>query len=117
MELPAEMKPGSTHDPSLYGNGKLWTVLPLDGTLILRRERDGSIGGKFPWWRAVPGNLTIAGRRLDGEGTIWSNVPAGYGVTGFQSTAIFFSGEGCWEITGRVPDASLTFVVDVKVKE
>jgi hypothetical protein len=115
LQLPPEMKESSP-SPYLHGNGKLWTILPLDGTLTLRPERDGSIGDKFPWWRAVPGDLTIAGRRIDGEGTVRSNVPAGYGATGFQSTAIFFSGEGCWEITGRVPDASLTFVLNVKVK-
>jgi hypothetical protein len=116
LQLPAEMNQGS-RSPYLHGNGKLWTILPINGILVLTPEKDGAIGDKFPWWRTVRGSLTIQGRRLDGaEGTLRSNIPAGYGATGFQSTAIFFSGEGCWEITGRVGDATLTFVLNVQVK-
>ena len=36
--------------------------------------------------------------------------PEGYGEIGFQPTGILFAGPGCWEVTGRVGDASLTFV-------
>jgi hypothetical protein len=116
LQPPAEMKIG-VRDTYLHGNGKLWTVLPSNGILVLKPENDGSIGDKFPWWRTVPGGLTIQGRRLDGgEGTLRSNVPAGYGATGFHSTAIFFSGEGCWEITGRVQDSTLNFVLDVQIR-
>jgi hypothetical protein len=116
LQLPAEMKQGS-RNPYLHGNGKLWTILPINGILVLTPEKDGSIGDKFPWWRTVRGSLTIQGRRLDGAAsTLRSNIPAGYGATGFQSTGIFFSGEGCWEITGRVSDATLTFVLNVRVK-
>ncbi len=103
--------------PELHGNGRLWTVLPLDGKLLLTREKDGSIREKFPWWRGVRGRLTISGRRLDGPaGPLRADVPDGYGETGFQATAIFFPSEGCWEITGRVADAQLTFVLEVRVR-
>src|ERR1700681_1737883 len=116
VQLPAAMKQGS-RSPYLHGNGKLWTVLPLDGILVLTPEKDGSIGDKFPWWRTVRGPLTIQGQRLDAPaGPLWSNVPTGDGETGFQSTAIFFPSEGCWEITGRVDDATLSFVLRVQVK-
>jgi hypothetical protein len=37
-------------------------------------------------------------------------VPDGYGATGFQASAVSYPTEGCWEVTGRVGDASLTFV-------
>lgn len=56
----------------MQGNGflrrlwALWVVLPRDGTLYpdpaSGRPEDGV---KFGWWRAVPGDLAIATRRLD----------------------------------------------------
>jgi hypothetical protein len=104
--------------PYLHGNGKLWTILPVDGILVVVPEKDGTLGAKFPWWRTVKGRLTIQGRRLDGaEGVLRSNIPKGYGATGFQSTALFFSGEGCWEIRGEADGAALTFVLNVHVKQ
>jgi hypothetical protein len=33
---------------------------------------------------------------------------------GFHATALIFPTAGCWEVTGRVGDASLTFVVEVE---
>jgi hypothetical protein len=95
------------------GNGHLWTDLyrnPIHPRPEDVRE-DGAIEMKFAWWRAVPGKLRIEGRRLDADApplSAW--VPDGYGRRGFQSTAITFPTAGCWEVTGRVGDASLTFV-------
>ena len=40
-------------------------------------------------------------------------LPGGYGEKGFQPSALFFPTEGCWEVTGRVRDATLTFVTIV----
>jgi hypothetical protein len=34
----------------------------------------------------------------------------GYDETGFQPTVVLFAGPGCWEVTGRVGGATLTFV-------
>lgn len=113
LQLPPEMK--QTRSPYLHGNGKLWTTLPLNGILVITPEKDGSIGEKFPWWKTVTDQLTIEGRRLDGPGTLKANIPSGYGPT-FQSTGIFFSDEGCWDITGRAGDATLEFVLAANVK-
>lgn len=72
---------------------------------------------KYPWWRAVVGKLTIEGRRLDAPAPpLGAWIPDGYGLTGFQATAIIFPTEGCWEVTGKAGEASLTFVMIV-VKE
>jgi hypothetical protein len=93
-----------------HGNGKLWTVLPPDGTVVFR------LGGaeKFPWWRRVRGKLSIQGRRLDASAPpLRARIPEGYGDTGFQSTALIFPTEGCWEVTGKAGEASLTFVTKV----
>ena len=72
---------------------------------------DGTIEIKVPWWRGVNGRLTITGRRIDAEGSPLSAwIPGGYGRRGFQSTAITYPTPGCWEVTGRVGEASLRFV-------
>ena len=110
-----DVPPGETVSPgSRYlGNDALWTDL-YPNPLRPRPEdihKDGSIEIKVPWWRGVSGRLTIVGRRLDASApplSAW--IPTGYGRKGFQSTAITFPTSGCWEVTGSVGDASLTFV-------
>jgi hypothetical protein len=103
-----------------HGNGKLWTVLWPDGTVVFRPGGsgfvlpDGALSMKWPWYRAVRGKLTIEGRRLDGVApSLRASIPEGYSDTGFQSTALVFPTEGCWEVTGRAGEASLTFVTRV----
>lgn len=99
-----------------HGNGKLWTVLPPDGKLMITPE-GGTLRWKFPWWRAVRGQLTIVGRRLDeAGGQLKADIPTGYGETRFQASGVFFPSEGCWEITGIAGGAALTFVVEVRAK-
>jgi hypothetical protein len=74
-------------------------------------EDDGSIGIKWPWWRGVRGPLSITGQRLDKPAPpVRVEIPDGYGTSGFQPSGIYFSTEGCWEVTGRVGQARLTFV-------
>lgn len=92
----------------------MWVVLWPEGKVLIHAgqvEPDGSLGMKFPWVRGVAGELTITGRRLDAPAPPpRTSIPDGYGLTGFQSSGIYFPTEGCWEITGRVGDANLTFV-------
>jgi len=40
-------------------------------------------------------------------------VPCCYGDAGFQASGVIFPTEGCWQVTGRVGTASLTFVTVV----
>lgn len=112
--------PGERSGGSYYGNGALWTGLYPDGTVVFRPGgpgfvlADGSLSMKFPWWRAVRGKLTIQGRRLDAPAPpLRASIPGGYAETGFQATGLIFPTEGCWEVTGRVGEASLTFVTRV----
>jgi hypothetical protein len=97
-----------------YGNGKLWTLFWPYGVVLADEElveKDGSIGVKWPWWRNVTGRLRIDGRRLDKSGgRLRADIPAAYGVRGFQPTSIYFASEGCWEVTGRAGGTTLTFV-------
>ena len=46
-----------------------------------------------------------------------ARIPEGYGDTGVQATALIFPTEGCWEVTGKVDRANLTFVVKVEQRK
>jgi hypothetical protein len=103
--------PGSTFGAEFHDNGSIWVGMWDSNVVVWESEADGSIGAKFGWWRGVPGRLRIEGRRLDAPAPpLTAHVPDGYGESGFQATGITFPTEGCWEVTGRVGDASLTFV-------
>ena len=116
---PASML-GAVGMRNAYWNGKLYvgefspdaTVMvgPLGVGSILP---DGSLEMKYPWFRAegLKGKLIITGRRLDAEAPpLKAVIPNGYMDTGFQATALIFPTEGCWEVTGKVADTTLTFV-------
>jgi hypothetical protein len=103
--------PGSTAGAVFHGNGKIWVGMWPSNIVVKAPEPDGTIDAKFGWWRGVPGTFTIDGRRLDAPAPpLSASVPDGYGEQGFQATGIVFPAEGCWEVTGRIGDASLTFV-------
>jgi len=118
---PPGERPSSLH----HGNGDLWTVLWPEGRVVFEPggpgfvSADGSLSMKWPWWRGGRGRLSIDGRRLDASAPpLRSKIPKGYGGTGFQATALIFPTEGCWEVTGKVGQATLTFVtLVVRVKE
>jgi hypothetical protein len=110
-------------EPNSFGNHQL-SLGPFglwpDGTVVFKPggagfiTRDGSLGMKFGWQRGVRGQLRIEGRRLDASAPpLRAVVPNGYGDIGFQATSLVFSTPGCWEVTGHVGDASLTFVTMV----
>lgn len=112
------LPPGETVESEDYlGNDQLWTTLWPDGKVYMfpeNQEADGSFSMKWPWWRGVTGPLTIEGHRLDAEAEpLRAEIPEGYGDTGFQASALIFPAAGCWEVTGRVGNASLTFVTEV----
>jgi glycerophosphoryl diester phosphodiesterase len=120
-----EQPPAGEHvfgrGPGGHGNDALWTNLWTWGVGAIRVppdhvNADGSLGGmKWPWWRGVPGRLTIEGRRLDAAAPpLRADIPDGYGDRGFQVSGLIFPTTGCWEVTGRVGEASLTFVVEVE---
>jgi hypothetical protein len=110
-------------DASSYGNRQV-SVGPFglwpDGTVVFKPggagflTRDGSLGMKFGWRRGVSGQLKIEGRRLDAKAPpLRAEVPSGYGERGFQATYVIFPTPGCWEVEGRVGDASVIFVTRV----
>ena len=97
----------------------LWTILSPGGEIVFKPDGpgnilpDGSLGMKWPWWRGegTVGRLSIEGRRLDSQAPpLRADILEGYGESGFQASGLIFPTAGCWEVTGRVGDASLTFV-------
>jgi hypothetical protein len=104
-----------------YGNGKLWVgalweggVIAADSSFI---DEHGAVSMKFGWWRKTEGKLRITGHRVDAAAPpARGDAPDGYGPTGFQASGVTFPTEGCWEITGDVGTASLTFTTFV-IKE
>ena len=108
---------GSAHwENNLYVGG-LWP----DGTIVFRPNGpgyiypDGSVGMKIAWYRgkAVRGKLKIQGKRLDAPALPLRSHFSDYGDTGFQASQVIFPTEGCWQVTGTVGDASVTFVTRV----
>ena len=109
-----------------YGNGHLWAGLSADGTYSVPRERvaaDGSIGNKLPWvttprWEKP----SISGERIDADapplrvlgvnrGSFSSSPDPSY------MSAVSFPTPGCWRLSARLADVSLTYVVRVEVVE
>jgi hypothetical protein len=80
-------------------------------------ESDGALSMKFWWWRPERGGrLEINGHRLDAvAGPLEAYVPEGYDDY-FTPTGLSFPTQGCWEVTGRVGDATITFVTLVLVQ-
>lgn len=102
-------------------NDVLQTWLPPDGKIAFREggagfvDQDGALGIKWPWHRLVAGALIIGGRRLDAHAApARAYLNDGYGDRGFQASYLVFPTPGCWEITGRIANRSLTFVVQVE---
>jgi hypothetical protein len=75
-------------------------------------DEDGSLWMKFPWWhKGKQKRLVIEGRRLDGDAPpLRARIPDGYSGE-FQASGVIFPTPGCWEVTGKVDDERLTFVV------
>jgi hypothetical protein len=117
---------GESQSDLHHGNGELFVALWPEGRIIFEPggpgeiREDGSLAMKFPWWRGdgIVGQLEITGRNRSGDGPpIEAIIPDGYGDTGFQSTAIVFPSEGCWEITGRAGEAELTVIVLAEIRD
>jgi hypothetical protein len=118
LELPSATE-GCPVTRGRYGNGILSTSVPgPDGVLATRKDADGSLFQKL-WWlpkRGFGGNLVVGGERLDGPGRMtvhsvnWGRSSDGRGS---WASAVSFPSEGCWRLTGRVGDISLTYVVRV----
>jgi hypothetical protein len=109
-------------ETGFYGNDSLGAVLPADGTFVFKPggpgfvDADGALGIKMGWEFRRRGTLLIRGRRLDGAAPpARAYVSRSYdNSVGGMSLFLVFPTPGCWEITGTLAGASLTFVVAVQ---
>jgi hypothetical protein len=99
-----------------YGNDVLWVNLPANGVVVPDDLIDnGSQRVKFAWWRGVPGNFTITGRRLDGKAGPLGSKATVFQPFGLTPGYLYFPTPGYWEITGQIAGRPpLTFVVYCK---
>jgi hypothetical protein len=73
----------------------------------------GGRGNKVMWIRPAGTTLIVAARQLDGaSGRFEARIPCCY-PTGFQASGLRFSEPGCWEVSARAGNSSLTFVTRV----
>ncbi len=108
---------------SAHWNGNLYVGgLWPNGTIVFRPGGagfvypDGSVGMKIAWYRGkgVYGKLAITGKRLDAVGPpLRAEISSAYSDTGFQPSEVIFPTEGCWQVTGTVAAASVTFITRV----
>ena len=119
VTTPRGRRPPTGLPPRPYiGNGRLWVGLWPHGLVIVPPDdigRRGVLRMKFMWWRgsSVHGMLGISGSQLDAGGVARGRT-AGYGLTGFNASSIYFSRQGCYRVTGRAAGAALSFVTLVR---
>lgn len=118
LSCPVTLPPGRNER---YGNDALATGLWPNGRIVFEPGgpgfvfEDGSLGMKSAWWRLRSGRLSITGKRLDGAAPpLRVDVGEGYRDIGFQPATLIFPTPGCWEVTGRLDEASLKFITLVE---
>jgi hypothetical protein len=107
-----------------YGTNSLWTALRDDGTWAELPQDSHGYGQKQMWWREgyvwteePEPDLTVTGRRLDGDAPPIEALDAtnayAEDIQSAMLTGVNVPTLGCWEITGHYGGADLTFVVRV----
>jgi len=95
-------------------------IMPT-GTITFGADRpgfvlpDGALMIKYGWIRRKKGEFSIHGRRLDGSAPpLRARIAERMDESDpFQPASLIFPTPGCWEVTGQLGKATLTFVVRV----
>jgi hypothetical protein len=117
VTTPNGVAPDGVHPAgSFYGYGNLAVGVPADG-ILRSRDPDGKLFNKMIWVGAgVQGTLRVAYRRLEVPAPAIRAVTVAGTLGGYDgpswASRMYFD-LGCWEVTGRVGDASLSLVVAV----
>ena len=121
---PYPSTPTPVYRKAWYGTERLWTVLDTTGE---RWETvpnsEAGFGEKTFWWSTdwdsatdLRPAITVTGRQLNGDGMFMTD-GRGTNASFDLGTAMLVGVEvpnlGCWELTARYRDASLTIVVEV----
>jgi hypothetical protein len=111
--------PGRPRSAFWHGNGLLWTRLNPDGVYAVSPDRvgsDGSIGNKLLWVTTPPWRPpAVSGERVDAPAPRLRVSEANRGSSDFM-IPVTFPTAGCWRLSARVGDISLTYVVRVVVR-
>jgi hypothetical protein len=112
---PVRATPASDPNADPFGEGP-WYI-NADRTIWATSNVGGMVASpnrnKVLWIRPWGGDLTVTGRRLDGEpDPMTATIPCCY-PTGFQASGLIFPTPGCWEVTANSGSRSLTFVASV----
>ncbi|MDQ3929747.1 MAG: hypothetical protein M3328_11460 [Chloroflexota bacterium] len=105
-----------------YGTNLLWTQLPVDGAWEELAEGPHGYTQKVLWWREgyswkddPSPDLTVTGRRLDAPAPpLRASRATNAFAEDIQSAMLIgvdFPAPGCWEVTGKVTDRELSFVI------
>jgi hypothetical protein len=107
-------EPGA--DPFGYGpwyvnsDRTMWAGVP--GGVPMKLV-SGDRNNKVIWIRPQGTQLEVTGHRLDANAEpLRAHIPCCY-PGGFQITALYFSTDGCWEVTAKAGTGTLTFVTVV----
>ena len=121
----ANKPPGQPRSIAWHGNGLLWAGLRPNGIYTVPQDRvdaDGSIGNKL-LWATTPAwsRPTLSGERLDAPAPPLRVLRMNQGsFAGAEKPSymspVSFPTAGCWRLTARVIDVSLTYVVEVVVE-
>ncbi|HWL32036.1 MAG TPA: hypothetical protein VNP89_00405 [Gaiellaceae bacterium] len=111
---------GQLPSPNWHGNGLLWTSLSAEGFYAVPRERveaDGSIFNKLPWETvSLRDEPTVSGVRLDATAPPLKVLGLNGSSPSYRSPVLFPT-PGCWRVTARIGDVSLTYVVSVVIRD
>ena len=122
VRLPSAAQSCPVSPEGRNGNGFLSVYVPESGVISMQRQSDGTLFDKLGWLpkRGWGGNLTVRGERLDAPGRMrvlnvfWGHEYVdGRQGRGSWMTPVELPSEGCWRISGRVADISLSYVVQV----
>jgi LysM repeat protein len=113
--LPPGTQTSENQEVMNYGNGELWTIVPPDGKIHMLPDNqlpNGSFALNWPWWKRTDAHFSFEGHRLEAEAAelIVEMSEPFYNLT---SPTLIFPTTGCWEITARAGEASLTLVVEI----
>ncbi len=105
--------------PNWHASEGIGTALWPGGKVVFRPGGagqalpDGSLQMKFLW--AKPrGPMTIEGKRLDTQAPpMRASLDHSHDADNFQPSYLIFPSPGCWEVTARVGDSRLAFVMEV----
>ena len=120
----ANKPPGQPRGIAWHGNGLLWAGLRPNGIYTVPQDRvdaDGSIGNKL-LWATTPAwsRPKLSGERLDAPAPPLRVLRMNQGsFAGAEKPSymspVSFPTAGCWRLSARVADVSLTYVVQVVV--